>query len=261
MNAPFLEEFQKSAIPDHLSLINVRWIKGDEAIQILAEEAISKAQKVESFVTKSASKILNKYAFAAAGGWVAYGCDADGKLSGTVPLFKPLEPRKELENGRLKTIKYETPQGYQATPILPWVDELTAAAIYKWYGVTPLEGETFWQVVWRCGLPIAITEGLKKALSLIAHGLPAIALRGVACWHLKGSDKLHESISHFVTPVRSIYIVFDQDEKLRTQRDVRNQILKLGSSLEQKGCKVFAPTWDRKLGKGIDDVLWGLSNE
>ncbi len=255
-----LEEFRASAIPDRLTHANVQWIEGDWAVEAMAEVAIAKCQRVTSYVTVPAARILKSCEYAADGGWISYGCDLQGKR-GDVAYFKPFNPPKELKNGKLKSIKYPTPQGAEALPVMPWVDPETAHEIYQRYGVTPLEGELFWQVVWRCNIPVAICEGLKKALSLIGHGIPAIALRGVGCWHKKGSSELHEALAHFATPKRTIYLVFDQDEKASTQRDVRIQLIKLGNVLEDIGCKIQIPIWDRKLGKGIDDALHGKGEE
>lgn len=249
-----LEEFRNSAIPDNLTEANVFWVEGNQAIQILAEQAIAECQRVQSYATVPARRILDRYAFAAVGGWVSYGCDMEGGR-GQVACFKPASPRKILDDGKFKTVKYETPAKCEALPILPCVDEQTAQEIYRRHNVTPLEGEGFWQVVQRCNLPVAIAEGLKKALALIAHAVPAIAIRGITQWHKKGGLELHEAIAQFATPGRWVYIVFDQDKKPKTQRDVRIQALKLASALESRKCKVNLPVWDGALGKGIDDVL------
>lgn len=258
----FLQEFRQSAIPDRLTLVNVGWIDEDEAVEVLTEHTIAECQRVTSYVTESAKRLLKRYESARAGGWLAYGTTLDGGL-GPVAYFKALVPRKVTEfkgfgqPAKVKEVSYETPAKADALPILPFVDEETAQKIYQRYSVEPLEGETFWQVVKRCNLPVAVPEGLKKALSLLAQGIPAIAIRGITQWHRKGTNELHEAIAHFATPGRTIYIVFDQDEKLSTQRDVRTQILKLGAALEAQGCKVMVPIWDRSLGKGIDDALYG----
>ena len=262
----FLHEFRQSAIPDRLTLANVTWVEGHAAVQLLAEHAIAATQKVTSFVSAQARRILDKYAFAAAGGWVAYGCTLDG-LPATVGYFKPLTPRQSTEFktfGEIlkpKAVKYEMPQGLEALPLLPWVDEQTAQEIYSRYSVTPLAGERFWAVVQRCNLPVAITEGLKKALCLIAHGMPAISLRGICNWHRKGETALHSVLAHFATKARTLYIVFDQDEKLSTQKMVRTQILKLGAALESSKARVSVCTWDGEQGKGIDDAVFVLGSQ
>lgn len=257
--ATFLNEFRASAIPDHLALSNVKWVAGDEAVRILAEQAIADRQKVQ-YVTATAAKILKKYSFAADGGWVAYGCTIDGGTA-EVPYFKAVNPRRGFKNGKLAVIKYETPQGCEAAPLVPFVDSETAQQIYSRYGIEPLEGESFWCCVWRCGLPIGVTEGLKKALSMTAHGLPTIALRGITCWRIKGTDELHSVIKSFATVGRSVYICLDQDEKFSTQIAVQKQVKKLGAAFEAEGCKTFVVSWDGELGKGIDDAIAGKGDD
>ena len=259
----FLPEFRLSAIPDRLALANVRWIEGDEAIEILTEEAISKVQKVTSYASEPAKRILERYKFAAAGGWVAYGSSLDGS-PGMVPYFKGISPRQSNEprgfgqSPKIKTVKYETPQGMEAAPILPRVDKETASEIYKKYRCTQELNETFWQVVKRCSLPIAITEGLKKALCLIGQGIPAIGIRGITQWRIKGTDELHPTISDFATKGREIFIVFDQDDKKTTQKAVKTQILKLGSALTTSRTECRVALWNQETGKGIDDAVYAL---
>ncbi|HEY9907850.1 MAG TPA: DUF3854 domain-containing protein, partial [Thermosynechococcaceae cyanobacterium] len=249
-----LEEFRASAVPDRLTLANVQWVQGDEAVEVLTEHAIASVQKVSSYITEPAKQILKRYEFAKAGGWVVFGTTLGGG-SGSVAYFKPKFPRLDFE--KRKRIKYETTAQTEALPILPYVDDETAAAIYQRYRVTPLEGETFWQAVRRCNLPVGLCEGLKKALSLIAHGIPAIAIRGITQWHKKGTNQLHDAIADFATPKRHIFVVFDQDERLATRQNVTLQTLKLGTALERCGCKVSIPVWAGQLGKGIDDALYG----
>ena len=259
----FLPEFRLSAIPDRLTLANVRWIDGDEAIEILTETAIARCQTVTSYLTEPAKRIRDRYEFAAAGGWGTYGQTLNGDR-GIVLYFKPDRPRESATfNGfgqapKFKTVKYETPQGLEALPLLPYVDKETAQFIYDRYHVIPQLGETFWQVVRRCNLPIAITEGLKKALALIAQGVPTIAIRGITQWRVTGTDELHPSIADFATLGRTVTIVFDRDEKIKTQQNVRTQILKLGAALASAKCKPSVALWNSQTGKGVDDCLYAL---
>ncbi|MGI0495110.1 DUF3854 domain-containing protein, partial [Alkalinema pantanalense CENA528] len=259
------KEFQKSAIPDRLTLLNVQWVEGDEAIEALTSEAIAQVQNVTSYITAPAKRILDRYEFAAAGGWVAYGTTLDGQ-PGTVAYFKPKSPRQFEEfkgfgqPKKVKVIKYETPAKSEASPILPFVDSESAQKIFDRYGITPLEGETFWQSVKRSGRQIAVTEGLKKALALIAHGIPAIAIRGITQWHRKGETTPHPTIAQFGP--RKFLIVFDRDSKPRTVRNVRQQAVKLGKALEAMKCQVSIAVWDGETyGKGIDDALFGLGDK
>lgn len=132
---------------------------------------------------------------------------------------------------------------------LPW-------QIWKASDATKLPRDAFWAWWADTGLALTITEGLKKALALIAYGIPAIAVRGITQWCLKGSSELHPEIAKFATKGRKIYIVFDQDTKLKTIADVHREARKLGNALEAKGCKVFFPQWPASEGKGVDDCLY-----
>ena len=248
------EEFRHSAVPNRLTAANVRYIEGDEAVESLSDFAVVKSQKSTSFVGAAAQQILERYEFVRAGAWAVWGTTLDGDMGG-VAIVKPRNPRADIQKLG-KRIKYETPAAAPAVPILPYVDAETAAAIYQRYEATPLAGETFWQVVQRCNLPLAIAEGVKKALALLAHGLPAIAIRGITQWHKKGTNELHQAIADFATAKRDVYIVFDQDEKPSTRQAVRQQALKLALGLETRGCKALFLLWDGKLGKGIDDCLF-----
>jgi Domain of unknown function (DUF3854) len=260
-----VEEFQRSAIPDRLTLANVQWVEGKAAIELLASEAVANVQRVSNYATNPAQKILARYEFMEAGGWYAVGTTLDGSPA-SIPYVKPLNPREATEYKgfgiapKIKTVKYETPQGMEAAPLLPWVDPETAQELYDRYQIAPLDGESFWQCWKRYCLPIALTEGLKKALALIAHGIPAVALRGITQWHRKGEETVHPAIAQLLTPGQKVLIFFDQDEKASTQKNVRTQILKLGSALTKAGCKPHVALWNGTTGKGIDDALFHIQD-
>ena len=264
-NHQILDEFRRSAIPDRLTLANVKWIEGDAAVELLASEAVANVQRVTSYATNPARQILDRYEFMAAGAWYAVGTTLDGSPA-SIPYVKPLHPREATEYRgfgiapKIKTVKYETPQGMEAAPLLPWIDPETAQLIYDRYHATPEPGESFWQVVKRCCLPIALTEGLKKALALIAHGIPAIALRGITQWHPKGEERLYPTIAGLLSPGQKVIIIFDQDAKESTQKNVRTQILKLGEAATKADCKPHVALWSETIGKGIDDALFALGN-
>lgn len=253
-----LQEFRKSAISDETALLNFEYISGEMAIETMAEVAVSQAQTVTSYATVPVAKILKRYEFAAAGGWVAYGTTIDGG-KGSTAYFKPDEPRRDFEDRKL--IKYETPQGCAATPLLANLPPEEWQALFAKHKATPLEGETPWQTVQRCNLPLGIVEGWKKALALADHGIASICIRGVAQWHSKGTNELWDAIAQLATSGRKIFIFFDEDEKEKTRQNVDTQRMKLAAALEQTGCSPLLPRWDMALGKGIDDVLFGLGTD
>src|SRR6478672_7107458 len=87
-----LNDFRASAVPDRLTHYNVDWIEGDYLVEIWVQEKIAQSQKVTTYITQPARRLLDKYQFMAAGGWIAYGCDPEGQYWGEIPYFKPVEP-------------------------------------------------------------------------------------------------------------------------------------------------------------------------
>lgn len=255
-----INDFRSSAVPDDLTLANVFTVEGDRAIEMLAGPSLDKlGGHSRQYATGQVKCILNRYQFAAAGLWVAYGDTLDG-IGGAVAYAKPFTPRPDPHKLG-KVVKYETPQGQIAAPILPIVPDTYAAAIFQRWGISPHPGEPFWDTVARCpGCPVAIVEGLKKALALIAQGIPAIAIRGVTQWHRKGAVDLHPELAAIATKGRELLVIFDQDAATKTRAAVSIQARKLGTVLESHGCKVRVPSWDVAQGKGIDDCLYALGD-
>lgn len=283
LNDWMFDDFRKSAVPDGLTLENVQALAGEEAQQYLLEDKMAELQKVNSYVTEPVKRLRNKYKHVEIGGWGA-SC-GPGYFKPIAPRVKAKEnafgapanagssqkkqsKRKEAQKAKRQKnraekpdfIKYENAPGQRGTPLLPLVDLPTALDIYKRYGVELHLWENacddFWSIVHSRNLPIVITEGLKKALSLLAHGIPAIAIRGITMWHPKGTYELHPELRQFATKGRAIYIAFDQDTKPKTIRDVSRQVVKLGTVLEEEGCTVGVPVWSSSEGKGVDDVLY-----
>ena len=269
--ASVLEEFQQSAIPNELTLANVEHLS--DVRPILTETAIAHlGGHSDQYVTKPEQRILDRYEFATNGGWVTWGQTLDGE-TGAIAYVKPDKPRPKREfkgfgpEPEQKVVKYETPQGLPGLPILVCVPVEFGQKIANKFGkgdeykartkdITDIDFG-FW--TWSnqdTSIPITIVEGFKKALSLIAQGVPAIAIRGIAMWHKKGSRELHDAIATFATPGRTVYIAFDQDEKTKTQLDVMGQGLALGEAIEKAGAKVSYLNWDRREGKGIDDAIY-----
>ncbi len=281
-----LQEFRESGIPDHLTLANIQWLEGDAALEyLLGDKLASYKGHAQQYATGPVRSLLKRYESIRAGMW----CTRDG-----VPYAKPVNPRPD-PNKLGGGIKYETAPGAVASPELPHLTTWELQAICDRFGLAidealqaikqqalelggssealaqsfhgqlsdgyTLPREAFWAWWQASGNPIAIVEGFKKALALLANGLPAIAVRGITQWHLKGGIELHPELARFATKGRLIYVVFDQDTKAKTIANVRIQIRKLGAVLEGRRCKVLVPTWGSSEGKGIDDVIYGTQDE
>ncbi|MBD1857444.1 MULTISPECIES: DUF3854 domain-containing protein [Leptolyngbya] len=244
-------DIKSSGISDEMLSLNFQIIEGDAAIEPIIEFAQTKRHNAVRYVDSNARYLLRTYEFARRGGWLTFGCTLNGG-TGDIAYFKPRFPRLDFE--QRKPVKYETPKGAEGHPILPFVTDEVAEKTYEKYSSRPLEGETYWFWVRRCNIPVVITEGWKKAVKLTQEGYPAISLRGVSMWHYKGTTELFPLIREFAAEGRKITIVFDQDSKTKTVRNVSREIRKFSAALERLGCKVRIAVWHESCGKGIDDA-------
>ena len=182
---------------------------------------------------------------------------------GTDWQAKPATPITD-KNGKAQ--KYQAPKGNGSTAFLPPIDHSTRRAIAAHYDCeVPPSGESFWDwVATHPELPIVITEGGKKSLSLLSHGVIAIALYGInGGYRVKdpatGLDLLKPEIiatlARFTVPGRSVTLAFDQDIAIATREKVSRALTKFSTILENQGCTVTIAQWDRRDGKGIDDLI------
>jgi hypothetical protein len=109
-------------------------------------------------------------------------------------------------------------------------------------------------------IAIYITEGEKKALKLLQHGIYAIGLVGV--WGFKAgknSDEVEEDkalwgeFEKFTWKGRIVNLAFDSD--LWTNPQVRKALYELAVKLHLRGAIVKFLSWKPSEGKGIDDYL------
>lgn len=197
---------------------------------------------------------LRRYQHVEEGGWWCAGIDVTQLTKAGVEkesmwgCFKPNTPQKDKDG---KVIKYESPLKVDAEvfclrdPFRPllWTDTLN----------TPSE-------------TVFITEGPKKAGCLLTHGFTAIAVPGVTLAVTSEKNEATGKVSRrylipqieaFAVPKRPIYIVFDQDKKLKTILNVSREIFKLALLLTKAGCIVKIVEWNPELGKGVDDLIVG----
>ncbi|MDJ0599560.1 MAG: DUF3854 domain-containing protein [Crocosphaera sp.] len=104
---------------------------------------------------------------------------------------------------------------------------------------------------------IAVVEGSKKAGALLSQGIAAVSVPGI--WNgspkdENGNPTLLPQLQYFAQPGREIVIVFDQDEKLKTQACVIAARERLASCFRDACCKVLFLSWDTP-EKGIDDAI------
>jgi putative DNA primase/helicase len=204
------------------------WVSGSgvtEAIATLNLEALSDNKEI--------ARRLGWKAYHHTPGWWVSGIDPVTGLHQPFGQFKPDTPIQFPDTD--KPAKYLTPK-------IPY------DAICLNVG-----DENYWQAILDDpSIPIAITEGAKKAAALISSNYQAIALCGVEMGLIDGK-KLVPTLEQFAVTGRPIILVFDADIMMKSE--VRKALIKLATALKRSGCLVFVTTWDIELGKGIDDVL------
>ncbi|REJ50941.1 MAG: DUF3854 domain-containing protein, partial [Microcystis aeruginosa DA14] len=202
--------------------------------------------------------------------------------------YKPDKPR--LSQEKLKPIKYEHPAKTPTEIFALRVPDHIWQAIGDRYGIAPYcplptkdpgtpplisnlsdtPGVTFWAwVLDNPSIPLLITEGAKKAGSLLSAGYAAIALPGIYSGFRQQKDSwgnviglpyLIPQLEAFCGGGREVVFCFDQDSKPSTIKNVRRAIEKTGKLLTYKGCKVSVARWS-DYWKGIDDYIFSQGVE
>lgn len=283
-----LNEWLASAVDPDIIRLNVKSLEGDTALERLTEnalESVGKDQKVPhsyQYATSPVAKILNRYKGMSSEGWWCGGINILSGEPSQWGCYKPDKPRLSTE--KLKPIKYEHPaktpteifalrvpdhiwqkiaekQGIAPYCLLPTRDTDTPPLISN-LGNNP--GVTFWAwVLDNPSIPLLVTEGAKKAGSLLSAGHVAIALPGIYSGYRQEKDpwgnviglpRLIPQLEAFCQSGREIAFFFDQDSKPKTIKNVRRAIERTGKLLGYKGCKVSVARWS-DYWKGIDDFI------
>jgi putative DNA primase/helicase len=191
---------------------------------------------------------------------------------------KPNEPRKgekkKVINDKLlleikeKTIKCEAVRGKGNQQVfIPHVSVRVSRLIAKNLDITgyiPSSEDpnaidiNFWNWMKKGNYPIFITEGAKKACSIISNGFPAIGLNGVAGWS-NGKDNdgnrlIHQELLPFLEVKRDWVIAFDIDKSPKTVKAVNAEKLAFYNRIKSKASNVTKVKWN-EARKGIDDFL------
>ena len=164
-------------------------------------------------------------------------------------------------NGK-KSGQYLAPKGIGDKSYFSPIPDRIAKAIAQSHNLpAPGENETFWE--WfknHPEIPLTLTEGGKKALSIISLDQPAISLYGCQCG-AKSKDEKGRDKPLFLLPElqpyvkgRRVNIAFDRDSKPSTIKKVEAGIYKLAIAIKKAGGRPYVATWDPTDGKGIDDI-------
>jgi Domain of unknown function (DUF3854) len=263
----FLQEMKDSAIADDIVALNFRCWNPlndndlDDVFTLLIAEP--EHRNNSTLAGRSQNDLANTLR---SGGWIFEGHQGVS--------VKPASPRKNADG---KIIKYESVRGAGNQQLfVPRVSIRLAAEIAQKLKVVrdfnpalALEAEDteFWDWFLSTGLPLIITEGVKKAAALISAGYPAIALNGVWGWGSNEKDMfgeiergtrgealkiLNPDLEPFLDD-REIVLAFDRDDKADTVKKVEAAKTRFRQEIEGIVAGVTQLKW--KGYKGIDDLI------
>jgi Domain of unknown function (DUF3854) len=271
------QEFAASAIASDITNLNFRSFDGenenaiDEAFTLLIEEPDHNNNG--TLAGKSQNDLANVLR---GGGWFFKGHRGI--------CIKPNFPRKvKDENGKEKDVKYESPRGEGKLQLfIPRVSWAIGRKIAAKAGsvieakylermdttANPSDEDCgFWEWVLTSDIPLIITEGVKKACSLISAGYPAIALNGVWGWGTNDRDMfgnverdergksvktIHPDLEIFLDG-RELILAFDRDSNPDTVRMVDAAKAAFVRAIDGEEFTVTDLKW--KSPKGIDDYI------
>jgi ATP-dependent exoDNAse (exonuclease V) alpha subunit len=268
------ELVEGSAIHPAIASLNFRSLQMESIEQEHeAWEYLMYSDKLErTNIGQLTTGMLKRYAHIDAGGWwCESGVNAISFSSSdtTKPqekrwgCYKPNEPRFNPDKPG-KKIKYEHPPKIDLGIFLLNVPDNIDERIYEKAGIDPnLEDRMrgFWYCTWKYNLPITITEGAKKAASLLSQGHVAIGLPGIYAGYRSKDEQgrpikahLHQELVVFATLGRKISFCFDYETRPETKRNIEIAISRTGSLLQQQGAKVSVVSLPGP-EKGVDDLI------
>jgi putative DNA primase/helicase len=266
------QEFTASAIAPDIAALNFRsWNSLDEndlddVFTLLIAEP--QHRNNGTLAGHSANDLANVLR---AGGWIFEGYRGIS--------VKPDSPRRNAEG---KVIKYESPRGAGNQQLfVPRLSVRAGLAIASKLGaaieqeyrqrvelLTPDMADLgFWDWYLEHDGFIIITEGAKKACSLISAGYPAIALNGIWGWGTNEKDIfgevergdfgeslkiLNSELEPFLND-REVILAFDRDDNPSTVKKVEAAKQRFFQEIEDRVDGVTDLKW--KGHKGIDDLI------
>ena len=274
-----LAEFTASAIAQDIVALNFRSFDGedenglDEVFTLLIPNP-----KHNNNGTPSGTSQQQLAAILRSGGWIFEGYKGI--------CVKPNSPRKDEEKDRY--IKYESPRGTgnqqlfiprisvrAGQTIINKAIEISKASpeLEKDYRqrIELLEAEAedtgFWNWFITTGIPLIVTEGIKKACSVVSAGYPAIGLNGVWGWGTNNKDMfgavekddrgkslktIHLDLEPFLDG-RELVLAFDRDINPETVCMVEAAKSAFVRAVEGEGIEITDLKW--RTSKGIDDYI------
>lgn len=269
LDAAHLAEWVRgSAVDEELTRLNLRSTGGEEVFQLLRPNVKPEDEQADRNRLKTA---INR-------GWLCTGLHPFSHgIAKTWGCFKPDEARKVPDSkGGLKPLKYEHPKGVATKPFFlafpRHVGEKIAknarklAAYKKWEDEKERTPQERWFYLLSVGVTLHITEGAKKAASMLSAGYLCIAVPGIwnGCWKPGVRHELRREIrAALALGVTKVRIAFDYSEKEQGVIDVQKAADRLASCIRQDMKSKVAvevmdlPGPERKdwgLCKGLDDI-------
>ncbi|MFM1843000.1 MAG: hypothetical protein RLZZ490_1738, partial [Cyanobacteriota bacterium] len=261
------KELLGSAIVPEIISLNFLSVGSDEAYDLLFYSPDLERTNTGGLTTT----VIQQYVHLEYGGWWCSGLNALTLEDSMWGCLKPNSPRQSAEK---KIIKYEHPYH------LPTEVFCLKVGSHQWGQIAKKAGadcpalltiakdqipSLFWQWVKdNPSIPILITEGAKKAASLLSHGYAAIGLPGIYGGYRTPKNENKEptgeprylipQLEAFCQEGREFVFAFDNDKKESTIKAVKTAIAKTGELIEAKGCKVSVMVWFFDV-KGIDDLI------
>ena len=265
-----MEEWLKSSVCQSIIDLNVVSLKSFEVYDRLLYGLSLGERRNDG---RLRDKWLYKYAHCEDNGWWVSGVDVLDKFFGDDlwGQFKPDRPRLSFD--RRKLIKYEAPPKQSTGIFAAKVPLFVWQAIALRYDVplpeniivTP-EGRAlgFWAwVIEHPTIPLIVTEGAKKAGSILTAGYVGIALPGIFNGYRQLKDRdgnknglpiLIPQLKVFAQKEREIVFCFDNDTRSTTIKNVNMAVANTGKLFVAKGCKVSRISWNYS-EKGVDDLI------
>jgi hypothetical protein len=241
-NDRHLQEWINSCVLPEIIASNVVSCSGDNAYERLLY-GLDKSERINT--GRLRDKWLKRYDHLDHGGWWCSGVDLITLEPSLWGCFKPDRPK--LNQG--KALKYETPPNCRAGI---FALDVQGKALEK-FPECPKD-KNFWEwVIENTRLPIVITEGAKKAGSVLSQGVAAIALSGI--YNFADDGLLKPEIKKLIGPGREFIIAFDQDKRWHVRNNVTAALKKLAEQLQDCGAMVSVLNWKFEEGKGIDDFI------
>ncbi|MEM7758113.1 MAG: plasmid replication protein, CyRepA1 family [Cyanobacteria bacterium P01_A01_bin.40] len=260
-----LTEWRDSSVDKDLTTLNITSLSGLTTHDYLLYALPNKDRRNDG---RLRDKLLQRYQHLEHGGWYIAGLDPDTNWIDVMAWgrFKPDQPRSG-SNGKL--VKYESPPKtpnrvtYFRVPLHLWNQVASRYGIKRYHSPLALrladrtQPVNFWSWVKSCPeIPVILTEGEKKAASLLSKGYASISLPGI--WggrEPKDENKrIHRDLLSLAQPGRTFIILFDYDQKQSTREAVYKATLATGEAIEATGakCKVALLPGPEK---GVDDFL------